>query len=273
MMPPKKILKNTITFTCAEVGENHVGMEAINRQGLSGVRAAKGFSVDHLAKVATYYAERGYDARIFHLDPPEGYESDEPAAILIVREFLNEDHSRRLLEDASELEWDTKYLDTRRGKVLNKLKRKNLLFADFAQEPEYEKGKGRVVPIKELPTLAKTLRRIEKVFPLESLGIDKGLIAEGNFYPINKNGKEDPNIGIGFHGDTERRIVIGFRVGEPMNLVYEWYQDAQRIGQRYEFVLGSGDMYAMSNKATGYDWKKRSKVTLRHAAGSKKITT
>lgn len=271
-MPPKKVFKNTITFTCAEIGENHVGMEAINRQGLPGARADRGFSVKQLTRVAKYYTSRGYDASVVTLDPPEGYEADEEAAILLVRGFLDEDQSSQLLEDASKLDWDTKYLDVRRGKVLNKLKRKNLLFADFAQEPDYENGKGRVVPIEELPVLAKSLKRIEKVFPLESLNIDTGLIAEGNFYPINKNGKEDPNIGIGFHGDTERRIVIGFRVGEKMNLVYEWYQNSRRLGQRYEFVLESGDMYAMSNKATGYDWRKTSKVTLRHAAGGKKVT-
>ena len=35
-------------------------------------------------------------------------------------------------------------------------------------------------------------------------------------------------------------------------------------------ILHSGDMYAMSQKATGFDWKLRNKLTLRHAAGSYK---
>jgi hypothetical protein len=30
------------------------------------------------------------------------------------------------------------------------------------------------------------------------------------------------------------------------------------------------DIYAMSEKATGFDWKKKTIVTLRHAAGCKK---
>jgi len=29
-------------------------------------------------------------------------------------------------------------------------------------------------------------------------------------------------------------------------------------------------MYAMSEKATGFDWKSRNKVTIRHAAGCEK---
>ena len=33
-----------------------------------------------------------------------------------------------------------------------------------------------------------------------------------------------------------------------------------------------GDMYIMSEKATGFDWKSKSKYTLRHAAGCQKYT-
>jgi hypothetical protein len=32
-------------------------------------------------------------------------------------------------------------------------------------------------------------------------------------------------------------------------------------------------MYIMSEKATGYDWRKSSKLTLRHATGCDKFTT
>jgi len=34
--------------------------------------------------------------------------------------------------------------------------------------------------------------------------------------------------------------------------------------------LNHGDMYVMSEKATGWDWKYRSRATLRHAAGADK---
>lgn len=259
--------QTTITFTCAEVGENHVGMEAIDRQGNPGKKAKRGFLVKELKEIALKLRKEGYDAKVFDLEPPEEYveQLDKVAGILIVRNFLDEDQSQALLEQASDLEWDSKYYDRRRKKVLNKHLRRNLLFADFAQEPNYEEGKGRVVPIEDVPVLDETLQRIENLFPLEKLKVGP-LIAEGNLY-------HDPKkSGIGFHGDTERRIVIGFRVGSEMNLVYEWYHRSERIGKRYEFILGPGDLYAMSDKATGSDWRSPQKVTLRHAAGCKKVT-
>jgi len=256
----------TITFTCAEVGENHIGMEAIDRQGNPGKKAKSGFSLSDLLKVSFKLKAAGYDSSVYTLDPPDEYEVEEPAAILIVKNFIDDQRANELLVQASALEWDSRYLDRRRKKVLNKHLRRNLLFADFSQEPDYENGKGRVVPINDLEVLAETMERIHQLFPLRRLGITNGLIAEGNLYHDLKKG------GIGFHGDTERRIVIGFRVGSEMNLVYEYYHQSKRIGARYEFILGPGDLYAMSNKATGYDWRSPSKVTLRHAAGSEKVT-
>lgn len=82
-MPPKvakpKVVKTTITFTCAEVGENHVGMEAIDRQGNPGVRAARGFSVEHLEALEAEFADRGFEVELVRLDAPEGRRVDEEA--------------------------------------------------------------------------------------------------------------------------------------------------------------------------------------------------
>jgi hypothetical protein len=78
--------------------------------------------------------------------------------------------------------------------------------------------------------------------------------------------------GIGYHGDTERSIVIGARLGEPIPLHYQWYYRSQPVGNNVSINLESGDIYAMSEKAVGNDWKKSSILTLRHAAGSRKYT-
>ena len=40
-----------------------------------------------------------------------------------------------------------------------------------------------------------------------------------------------------------------------------------------KFNLKSGDLYIMSNKATGFDWKIKNILTIRHAAGCEKYTT
>lgn len=89
------------------------------------------------------------------------------------------------------------------------------------------------------------------------------LLAEGNYY-------YDQTCGIGYHGDAERKKVIGLRLGDSMPLVYQWYYQGNPIGDRYYFELDGGDMYIMCTKATGNDWKRRNDYTLRHAAGASK---
>ena len=73
------------------------------------------------------------------------------------------------------------------------------------------------------------------------------------------------------HGDTERQIVIAVRLGANFNLYYQWYHKGKKIGKLFEITLKHGDMYFMSDKAVGYDWKKPSLYTLRHGAGSKEL--
>ena len=51
---------------------------------------------------------------------------------------------------------------------------------------------------------------------------------------------------------------------------FQWYQNSKAIGERVKLKINHGDMYIMSEKATGNDWKKKKIKTLRHAAGAKK---
>jgi hypothetical protein len=57
-----------------------------------------------------------------------------------------------------------------------------------------------------------------------------------------------------------------------MNLIYQWYKDGVKVGDPIKLLLNHGDVYIMSEKAVGFDWKKQKIYTLRHAAGSKKYT-
>ena len=87
------------------------------------------------------------------------------------------------------------------------------------------------------------------------------MFAEENYY-YNLKLKE---VGIGFHGDTERRKVIAMRLGESMNLVYQWFYQSEPVGKRIELMLNDGDLYIMSDKAVGQDWMRKKIYTLRHA--------
>jgi alkylated DNA repair dioxygenase AlkB len=83
----------------------------------------------------------------------------------------------------------------------------------------------------------------------------------------------DDKTGIGFHGDTERNIVVGLRLGQPIPLVFAWFHKTKPISEKITLNLNAGDLYILSHKAVGNDWKKQNLMTLRHAAGSKKYTS
>jgi len=82
---------------------------------------------------------------------------------------------------------------------------------------------------------------------------------------VNRNG-------IGWHGDGERRKVVGVRIGESMPLCYRWFHMGTPIGSQFTTQLNHGDLYIMSDKAVGNDWKKKLIPTLRHSAGAAKYT-
>jgi hypothetical protein len=59
-------------------------------------------------------------------------------------------------------------------------------------------------------------------------------------------------------------------LGEPIPLNFHWYHKSNPIGEKFVINLDHGDMYIMSQKAIGQDWKKSSMLTLRHSAGNVK---
>ena len=65
--------------------------------------------------------------------------------------------------------------------------------------------------------------------------------------------------------------MVGVRLGADLPLHFQWYHHGDRIGERVALTLGGGDLYVMSEKATGHDWRQSSAVTLRHAAGCDKF--
>jgi len=54
-------------------------------------------------------------------------------------------------------------------------------------------------------------------------------------------------------------------------LHYHWFKNSEAIGKTIKLSFDHGDMYVMSEKATGFDWKLKTIPTLRHAAGAKKF--
>jgi hypothetical protein len=166
---------------------------------------------------------------------------------LVIKNFINtffkkDNADNKLFDKMVDLNWDKKAF--MKGRVVNKKARYNLCFADFSQEPDYEKGEGRVYDFKDLGELEKIRTFIKKITKTP-------INVEGNYY-FNKE-----KCYIGFHGDTERKIVVGVRLGATFSLYYQWYKNSDSVTESYKINLKHGDLYIMSDKAVGHDWKKK----------------
>ena len=80
-------------------------------------------------------------------------------------------------------EWDSKYYDTRRSKVLNKRARTNVCFGNIGIEPDYENKQGRIVSYENVPLLKLLKSKLPKVLGEKA----NNLICEGNRYYDIKN--------------------------------------------------------------------------------------
>ncbi len=258
-------MESTITLTFGECAENHVKMQKI------GKIAQKGFSIEELKSTCRKFRRKGYICKHIilneYLDYYQNDDNTAYASILIVRngvEALLNNVGRNaddLFCEQSSLTPDTKA--KMYGRVVNKKARYNLCFSETSQEPDYNNGKGRIIAFTDVP-LTQSIRECLPLFVGDKA---TNLKVEGNYYyNISK-------CGIGFHGDTERKRVIGVRLGASLPLHYQWFYKSKPVGRRVELMINHGDIYVMSEKATGFDWKTKNAYTIRHAAGCEKFLT
>jgi len=237
-------MEETYTITLGDQAENHKGMQKI------GELSEHGFNKSDLITAKLWFRNEGIKTKLWNLG--------DDAYILVAKNGLS------VITDPDDFFNEQKALkkDTQAfmyGRVVNKKARHNLCFDKKAQEPDYAEGKGTIIPFKQVPLLKKTIKTLEEIMNTNNLK------AEGNYYyDINK-------CGIGYHGDSERKKVIGIRVGAKMKLRFLWFNNGEVISYPMDFRLCHGDIYIMSEKATGNDWKKRSIDTLRHSAGCDKF--
>lgn len=263
----------TITITFGDMAENHVGMQKI------GKKAQHGFGSLEFGRMSAFF-EGTFESKTELIDlrtllsKSERKDAGdtnkklypEDAKLLIIRGGvqsllgLEGKKTKDLMTELTSFEWDTKA--KMYGRVVNKTARHNVCFGHVSQEPEYENGKGRIISWSDVELLAKIKSTLEYVLFEEH---HQDLQAEGNlYYDVTK-------CGIGWHGDSERKQVLALRLGADMNIAFQWYQNGETLGEMFVTELHNGDMYVMSEKATGHDWKKKKIKTLRHAGGCKKF--
>ena len=259
-------MRETITLTFGDNATSHIGM---NLYGLN-TELKDGFSNDDLKKCKSFFENENYDCLLYNLNDLlinsdiniDSNKIDE-ASLLVIKNGLNyflKNNNASVNDLYNELKsftWDTKYFDITRNKVLNKQARHNICFGDLNISPNYENKIGKSISFQNLSILNFIRKNLHNVIGIKA----KSLVCEGNrYYDINK-------CGIGWHGDSERKKVIGFRIGETMDLCYNWYLKYKPIGEKLSIPLFNGDMYIMSEKAVGNDFKNSKILTLRHCAG------
>lgn len=251
----------SISLTFGDVAENHKGMQQI------GTLADEGFNLDDLMHIKTQFECMTFPGVCEIIELHAEHNILPKAYILIIKGGVNAllnmpGGADALMAEQAGLEKDTKAFMY--GRVVNKIARHNLCFSDIAQEPDYARGQGRVYAFaNDVPLLNQIRIKLGQVVGPKA----HALQAEGNYYYDPKK------CGIGYHGDAERKKVIAIRLGVSIPLCYSWYYNNKPVGSIITIShLEHGDMYIMSEKATGYDWKMSSRYTLRHAAGCKKYT-
>jgi len=250
--------KSRYAITFGEVALLHIGGVEIGSQ------RASGFSVSELrALVASF----GAHAELIMLSDmlPAELRSDNEAATLVIRNgasvFLNKDSAADdLLKEQQAIQYDCKFWDVRRSKTLNKRARHNIVFGEEGIKPSKDYRQYTVQAFDGMPHLSTFRASLAKRLGEKAAG----LCAEGNHY-------FDATTGIGFHGDSERKTVICLSLGRSSTLRYCWRMPgSSENGPCVDIEVHHGDVYVMSEKATGFDWRSRSKVRVVHGAGSAK---
>jgi len=260
--PIDKMKMERMSLTMGDAGENHAGMELVGKL----MEEGSGMTISDLNLIQQHMERLGKKCEYMDMSA-YGHES----AVLVIRNYIEDSVQKEIYEEISQIPWDTKYWDTRRSRVLNKHARSNLVFLEgVEQEPDYENAKGRIVDSDKLKMLGSVKRAL--IENIEQGIKDGGSVTQGIPYIMEGNRYFNLNkCGIGHHGDAERTRVICLSIGSdyyPMQWV--WFNKNKPVHAPYEIKINSGDVYIMSEKAVGRDWKYSSKYTMRHAAGAVK---
>lgn len=254
---------SVITLTFGDVGENHKGMQMIGNM----VEKGKGYNLKNLNNIRKRFEKKNCVVDLYCLNDElkdklskEDFDKIDKAFVLVIRNAIQNvfGNYNGLMQEQLNLDYDKKAFMY--GRVVNKHARYNLCFDEISQEPDYKNGKGRIISYNSMPELDKIREKNKTLFGKKF----KNMKCESNYYyDISKTG-------IGYHGDSERRKVVAVRIGASLPIYYQWYLDGEKVGNRIKVELNGGDMYVMSEKAVGTDWKEKKIYTLRHATGCDK---
>lgn len=265
----EKLPDSFITLTFGDAAENNYGMKQIGKK----LGPGQGFNLNDLLAMQKSMKSICVDTKIIDLTKfleQESIPVAEKAYVLVMKGAATRLLQRKIAptvtqldmfnEQTTRLKYDTRAL--MRGRVVNKHARWNLCFDDESSDANYEEGKGTIVAYKKVPLMQAVRDQFEEFFGPKAADLK----VEANYY------YDTTKCGIGWHGDSERVKVIAMRLGYvSMPIHFQWFYKRKPIGKRITIPLEPGDMYVMSEKAVGTDWKRQVIPTLRHATGCHKF--
>ena len=225
--------------------------------------ADEGYTVQELMEMKEHFQDQA-DLVMLSDALPEDMRGQNGAAVLHIKGGINllmgsATYADEMLLEQMSVQYDKFYWDRRRVKMLKKIARHNAVFGERHIEASEDYRQSTVIGYDEVPLFQKVRDVLPEVFGEKA----RGLQSEGNHYYDRKSG-------IGFHGDSERKRVICCSLGTPTSLYFYWRGrgSSEAVSQKFDFKLVHGDMYIMSEKATGFDWRMRSRYRLVHGAGA-----
>jgi hypothetical protein len=248
--------EDTITLTIGEVAVTGTRMYQLGTK-------QSGLTNRNIIKIKNRFESLGSECKIINI--AKKVTGHKPVYVLVVKSGVN-----TLLKDTIYtsdhlyLEQKTLTPDTKKimwGSIKNCHARYNLIFGKTHSDQDLVNKKcGTVIAFNEVPLFKYIKERISELIKTKYY-----LYAEGNYY-YNKN------CGISYHGDAERNIVIGIRLGRTIPLYYRWYKYGKKTNKVSKVKVNHGDIYFMSERAVGGNWKKGKTIkwTVRHAAGANK---
>ena len=248
------LFKNRYAITFGETAVLHVGGQKHGAQ-----QCNEGFSTTELEDIHQKMAE--YSEIIWINDKlPYQLQDNNKACILVIRQnskLISKVYADQLYNEQEGIAYDTKYWDSRRNRTLNKRARLNIVFGNENISCSDDFKQCTVRSFFDL----EHLRNCRDILPLNFGTKADHLCAEGNHYHHDKSN-------IGFHGDTERKIVICLSLGRSSTLQFHWRtpHSSDHLFEPINVKLHHGDIYIMSEKATGNDWRQRSNVRVVHSA-------
>ena len=240
-------------FTFSECVESDQSVPAYGTKG-------PGLTGEDLKKIREKTHGTIYNLKDYYTDAPDAYVLHVPTKegrrntnMKTLSDALWKEVNQMGKEDMDTQAWF-------RGKLLNKNARWNFNVTDIEQKGDMSQKIMTLYKFDRFPPLETMRNTLSDIGDLTGIKRMKNLYAEANVY--HKKG-----CGIGWHGDKERGIVIGWNLGESRYIHWNMYHRSIPRGKPFRIKLNHGDMYMMCQKAGGADWKKSSLKTYRHMAG------